>query len=318
VLYNLFSFFLIFFFARDESSIKSMVYGFIAASAVSGFIALQMLTDPVQYLLEDPDFRFRGLSGINYLTFAVPFALSCIFALVRVLVARHTAEKIVMGLVTIFLMFCLVLTGARQSVLGMAIALLIIVTWALQTKRLSLWLLLLIVGASISMAWVLYTSTALSDRWAAASGDYQIRTEYWVEAWHTFLRSPVWGSGFEYWQIGWAHNLLLDVLASQGVIGLAFLIGFLVFTLSAARGTWRVAGSAEIAAWRLGALAALVYTVVQTSFSGGLAGFPHFFWIPALIWRLGAMMHQDDKYQITPNVTSYEHLATEQVALHPR
>jgi O-antigen ligase len=91
------------------------------------------------------------------------------------------------------------------------------------------------------------------------------RLPIWGAAWARFLQAPVWGHGphtFVYraadaTSMAWPHNLYLELLAEQGLIGLAALGLLLVAGVSAAWHTLRVArGEARILG--AGAFAGLV------------------------------------------------------------
>lgn len=102
--------------------------------------------------------------------------------------------------------------------------------------------------------------------WDAGSGGLgDARIPIWSAAWAQFLEAPFLGHGphtFDYTSpdsitVRWVHNLFLESLAEQGIIGLAAL-GFLLFCgLSAAHNVQR----AELTETRIlgaGALAALI------------------------------------------------------------
>ena len=57
------------------------------------------------------------------------------------------------------------------------------------------------------------------------SNVFNVRSSLWALGLQEFIASPIWGNGF---QVN-AHNLFVGTLAAQGVIGLIFLIGFLLF-----------------------------------------------------------------------------------------
>lgn len=297
VLYNLVSFAVVLVAIRDAAQVRRMILAFFVASLVAGAVSLQLLAEPLVYAIDDPAFRLRGLTGINYLTFAIPFALTAIFGLARMLAAQRWLEKALMAGVLLGAVALLVLTGARQSALGLSVAVVIMLVGLLKRNvGPSRWLVIPIVIAMGITGWQVYSSTRLSDHWALVAPDTQVRVDYWLTGLRIFARSIVWGNGFDYMgaEDDTAHNLVIDTLASQGVIGFVFLVGFLIFPLRSILRSTSETGNSELASWRVSALSALVYTLVQTSFTGGLAAAPHLFWIGSLIWRLNTI-HPESK-----------------------
>lgn len=289
VLYNLVSFAVVFVAIRDEAQVRRMILAFIVASLAAGAVSLQLLAQPLVYAIDDPEFRLRGLTGINYLTFAIPFALTAIFGLARMLAVPYVIEKALMAGSLLGAVALLVLTGARQSALGLAVAVIIMLVLLLRrNSSLNRWLIVPVVLAMAVTGWQVYSSTRLSAHWSLVAPDTQVRADYWLTGLRIFGRSIVWGNGFDYMgaESDTAHNMFIDTLASQGMIGFIFLVGFLVFPLRLMLRSASPASNPELASWQIGALGALVFTLVQTFFTGGLAAAPHLFWISALIWRL--------------------------------
>ena len=56
------------------------------------------------------------------------------------------------------------------------------------------------------------------------------RINIWINAWNTFLKSPIWGHGTVYLEginrsvSGYAHNIVLDIMVSYGILGLIVFI----------------------------------------------------------------------------------------------
>ena len=103
------------------------------------------------------------------------------------------------------------------------------------------------------------------------------RLPIWATAYSMFLEAPVLGHGphtFVYTAVDgttmeWPHNLYLELLAEQGIIGLAALGGLLVCACSAG---WKLqrAASGDVAIYGAGILAGLVgfcsAAIVELSF----------------------------------------------------
>jgi O-antigen ligase len=101
--------------------------------------------------------------------------------------------------------------------------------------------------------------------WDGESGRlWDARLPIWSAAWTSFLSAPLLGHGlhtFDYTSVDsinarWAHNLYLETLAEQGILGIAALGCLLYCGLSAARNLRRAQG-AETRILGCGALAAL-------------------------------------------------------------
>ena len=102
--------------------------------------------------------------------------------------------------------------------------------------------------------------------WDGESGRlWDARLPIWSDAWASFLSAPLLGHGlhtFDYTSVDsinarWAHNLYLETLAEQGILGIAALGCLLYGGLSAARNLQRANG-AEARVLGCGALAALI------------------------------------------------------------
>jgi O-antigen ligase len=94
-------------------------------------------------------------------------------------------------------------------------------------------------------------------------GDWTLsgRTDLWATAWAMFQQAPILGNGPRTFglfnRIPWAHNLYLEVLAEQGVVGLLALGCVIVYGLFPA---WQVqrAGNADARLLSAGALAGFI------------------------------------------------------------
>ena len=111
--------------------------------------------------------------------------------------------------------------------------------------------------------------------WGTTSGQRIAgRTPLWSTAWTLFLQAPMLGQGPHTFGVfhpkaPWVHNLYLEVLAEQGVLGLTALGVLLAYGLSVA---WQLrrATNSDVASFGAGALAGLVgfcsAAVVELSF----------------------------------------------------
>lgn len=102
--------------------------------------------------------------------------------------------------------------------------------------------------------------------WDAGSGRlWDARFPIWSAAWSMFRDAPIWGQGphtFSYTSpdsihVPWPHNLYLEMLAEQGILGLLGL-GFLLASGFSAALTVQRAGQAETRTLGVGVLTALL------------------------------------------------------------
>jgi O-antigen ligase len=100
------------------------------------------------------------------------------------------------------------------------------------------------------------------------------RAQYWLMAWHMFLDAPLLGNGIYTYGLlfktysqtlnipiqqsaPWAHNLYLETLAAQGIVGLASLVTVLLNSLWVSWKT-RATKQQEVQILSMGALAAML------------------------------------------------------------
>jgi O-antigen ligase len=292
LVYNVLSFIAIWLFGSDLSRVKVFALVFVGATLVSGIVALSIQPgESIAYQIQLSTFRLRGLDLLNYTAFSVSFALAIIFLLT---IASRTSKlrSLLPTLAAIaFCVFCLILTGARQSILGLFVAALLLGGWVLWRRKASVLTSMIALASLLVISILIYNQSALWSRWTGPEAGWETfggRIPIWQEAWQVFLRSPIWGSGVDYFSADYgAHNLWLDALAGQGLVGFVLLNGFLVIVLRSARGTWVGIGGKELASWRMGAFCILVYVLVQSVPAGQIAGMPHLFWGSALVCQLG-------------------------------
>jgi O-antigen ligase len=290
IVYEYLSFAMVMVFLRSMKNIWLMSVAFVVTSLVSGLISVYVLPEPVQQLMTQPGFQLKGMQQVSYLSFAVPLSLAVLFSGYRIINARSLFPRLIYLLVLLGLVGLLIMTNARQSAVGVAVGLGLMLVWyGLERTQITFdkklqWVLLVL--SVVSVVWWLYTNTLLGERWRGSNlaVGYEGRVMFYEHAWKMFLSSPVWGRGWQYVSIegGWAHNLVLDVMASQGVVGLFFLLVFLWMVLKKFVGTWQKTGVLEQDSWRICLLSCFIYVMIQQFFSGGLTS-PHVFWVSSLL-----------------------------------
>jgi O-antigen ligase len=127
-------------------------------------------------------------------------------------------------------------------------------------------------------------------RWKLSGTDYSVRSDYWANAFGVFSKSPLLGRGITYFpDYDNAHNILLDLLASQGVVGFLLLLLFGCVVLQALRRKFFLAASPEVMVWKTILVSIFVFTAIHTQTSGSVVTISHFFWAPALLMQLASM-----------------------------
>jgi hypothetical protein len=141
------------------------------------------------------------------------------------------------------------------------------------------------------------------------------RIPLWLSAWSMFLDAPVWGQGphtfglfykqyvsqyrlpswvgFEPREVPWAHNLYVEVLGQQGLIGLAALMLLLTCVFSVAWRTRRA--SEEVCTLGAGAFGGLVGFCLAATIE--LTFLRH--WVVVLFFVLIGLIHQLSTFQTT-------------------
>jgi O-antigen ligase len=283
---------LIIVFITGLSELREMAWGLIATSVVTSILYVLRggggaSTGPGLWL---------GFSGINYLSYSFAYAISglcCIGLLLST--KRRTTNTILLSSLGVCVI-TLLRTGARQSAIGFAVAA-AYACWSAIRKRKTALRMFVAVTAVCSMYVLVYASRVLgsavvADRWeeSLVGSDIGVRQELWLAAWRAFSSSPVVGAGTTYAGDGLgAHNLILDLLASQGLIGLMFFVIYAAVILSAIRRTCFQTRLHEYDEWRVILVAILIYTAVHSFASGSVLSIPHFFWAPSMLVQLGVI-----------------------------
>jgi O-antigen ligase len=306
-------------FALIGSDIRRMpvlAYSFVGVTILSGWLAFSSLQSPLYALLQLNGFRLNAVTTVNAITFSKPFGISVVMLYGLLLRSKLIIMRLLYIGAIVFCCFIMFLINTRQTILGTAIATLIFSLWIFRKQRgvVRVFVLILLVGF-ITAANYLFTNTTLVDRWISgvSDGDIGGRFWIWVDAWNVFLSSPIWGSGLDYFHAGYfAHNIFLDVLAGQGLVGLVFLLGFLLHIFRYAASRWLETASSQADIWRMTALSMLILTLCHLQFSGGIIGAWDLFWFSALIWRLSQPIEEGSVSikTIHPAIINRNHLST--------
>ncbi|MCG8347249.1 MAG: O-antigen ligase family protein [Chloroflexales bacterium] len=287
-------------FGHDLRRIKGFTLAYVATTLVGGWQALQMLNIPLSYLPGDPALTQRGVVTLgipNYHWVGYMFAIALILTITLYLSSRRNMLKLVLLIATATCCaYFLLLAGSRQSVNGAVAVSLLLLAWAILRKgvpKLRVMLLAGIVGfVSISLYLtapqliVRENETGLFD----AINILSDRGNLWRIGWENYLSSPIWGTGFKYTKF--SHNIFISTLADQGIVGIVFFAGFLLFMIWQTRGIFTNNGPGEYAIWRIGFLGIVLFGLIHGQASGTVFSTWHLFWATAFLWWLSWQSEQ--------------------------
>jgi len=197
-------------------------------------------------------------NDVTFLAVAGPLSLAALIC------AKSRSLKIVSAVSILACVCAVALTQSRVAVLTMIVSM--TAAMAFLRPRLSIGFGGIILGLSLSIdALQGFPLVAkLLSAWKAPMWDARI--PIWESAWGTFLAAPILGSGphtFSYVsadhiKVVWPHNLFLESLSEQGIVGLAALCLLLGSGLVLGLRTMRHGGPAESRTLTAGAVAALI------------------------------------------------------------
>lgn len=196
---------------------------------------------PIEYRLFDTGLHPNHLAAL--LNLALPFAI------VRLVHSQHVAERVLWLVWLAAADVVLFFTRSRGGWIATAAMLTVMLAWLLSRpgapwrigfrawlqRTAAIWITAGSYLALFAGLFVLVTQSAASD-YSTSGGSVASgagRTLFWSIAWHDFLRDPLTGSGpqtyaylfmdavptIRVWLAAHAHNLYIDTLAQQGLIG---------------------------------------------------------------------------------------------------
>ena len=282
--------------ASDVRRIRGFALAFIGASLYNGYKALEILGISLTSLPGDPALNQAGVNRLaltNYHWVAYSFALSLIMTLALFITSRRRMKLVYAGVAAVCVYF-LMLCGSRQSMNAAAVVGLLLVLWGIVRGGHQRPSLLALTGAVAAIAVSLYLRApdlVLRDDEASLDQAFDLvgeRGYLWEMGMQIWGGSPIWGVGFT--QNLYAHNLVIGTLADQGLVGLAFQLGLLVFVVWQSTGILRGVGSLETAAWRAAMLGVFVFGYIHGMASGAVLSTWHMFWAATCLWWLRQMV----------------------------
>jgi O-antigen ligase len=271
---------------------------------IGGAFAIKMLNIPFTYLLIDPTSITRksfALGLYNYHWFAYQFVISLIFIFAIFMYIKNIIVRVTLILFAFLCVYFLLLSSSRQSIFGGVVALWFCFLWVefSGTRAHRFWIVTLVIVVLISAYWLveqapnilrlgfLSSGTTLPDS-ALIREILQKRSQVsWEVGLALIPESPIWGLGFSKYYV--SHNLFLGTIVDQGIVGLVFLVGFLLFWVGEAQQSWRTSAQLEDKTWKLAMVAVMVFVLVQSQFSGNPLSEWAMWWSTAFLWCLNGL-----------------------------
>lgn len=284
--------------------IKGYALAYAGASLAGGWVSLGVLGISIDYLLRDPTLRSFGIIRLgieNYHWISYAFAISLLFISGFFIQTKHLIMKVFLVLCAANLAYFLFLTGSRQSLGAVFVALVFLFVWAQRKSiknRINLILLLaalfgvgyyllqiapdLIVRAGGGTWWK--QSSAQEATFFDAFNLFENRGKLWLEGLKAFIKSPIWGIYYNEYNL--SHNYFIGALVNEGLIGIGFMLGFLVFIWKKILGFWNGSGNQDIDMWRTILISLLIFSFVHAQASGTNVSVWSIWWASAFLWRI--------------------------------
>lgn len=300
-LYVLFPLPFILLLPRSLDRVQWFAFAYIAFAILEGWFALQVINIPVSFIAKDPtliSFGVLRLNVVNYHWFAYPFAISLIFVLVLFFQTNNLLWRIICLLVGIYCVYFLVLAGSRQTIVGVLAAMIVFGLWMMKSRgNLRIWLMIVLSIFLYVSIWLVQVAPSLL-RLNGPQGQLSLDISFLKEiiqdrsaiTWEQGLRiipdSPIWGFGFSLQNI--SHNLFIGTLVDQGIVGLIFLICFLIFWGLEAKFVWEATRVTVDNLWRVAMVLVMVFVLIQSQFSGNPIAEWAMWWSTVFLWQLNA------------------------------
>jgi O-antigen ligase len=249
----------------------------LAMSVASGFVlARQVASGTAQQFSSD---RFVIASTYDPIQIARAMGLGLLIALALVLGGARAWQRTVALLATPLLTVAFFAAGSRGPLLGLIAGALVLGALSLHSAE-ARRRLLLIVPVGLLAAFVVgrvvpgQSITRVLSFLSGSDTQGEDRITLWHEAWHVAGDHPVFGLGTGGFGslsdlYNYPHNIVLEVAAELGVVGV-ILLGAIVWTGAAqAYRAWRASDRRVEAGF---ALALLAYALLNAMFSGDISG----------------------------------------------
>jgi O-antigen ligase len=287
-------------FVNQLKDIRELAWGFLLCEAPACWASL--LTNRIG--ASGTTGIVQGVGGNNYLRFSYSVAIAVLIGIGMLLSTRRLLLRLLIVAAIALCSYTLVLTSARQS----AIALLggvAYLAWAARRKGGRVFVIIAVAALIVGIGWEVLANLQVSDRfltlkWTHTEADASIREQYWEAGWQVFLKNPVMGAGLVYFpdSTDTAHNLYIDVLASQGMVGGLFFLWYLGFVFGGLRTHSSAKETREGLTWMSILISIMIFIALHSLASGSVVSEPEFFWAPLLLLQLLAMVRTEEKRKV--------------------
>ncbi len=279
-------------FSVSIDDLHVFAYAFLAVFVVEAIYAYINLTGnhALQYTMFIDTLTFASNYNINYHPFGrvASMATILIYTLLLNPKSRSIIYQVGLYLLAIFSCFIVIWSGTRQYIIATGLVLIPFVIWSLVKKvHGSLFSLLITVTIGItSYFFISIYSTELRLSIFSLEKHSAIRVGIYEIMWNWFSQSPIFGNGPYYGNVPTiSHNIFLDALAAQGIIGFTFLVGFIVFIIYFSKGTL-LGQTNRGQVWRMGALMIFLIGLIQAQFSANVLSASVLYLGGVMVWRL--------------------------------
>ncbi|WP_298483062.1 O-antigen ligase [uncultured Chloroflexus sp.] len=280
---------------RDAAAARRFALTYLLTSVYGLYAALQFINVPLDHLLTDPGLSslpYRNLGIRNYHHFSHHLGVAFLCGVGLFLQARRLLAIAAFLALTIVCGYGIFLTGARQSLSGIGIASLLIFAWVVVRRGARLRRVSVALATTlIAVIWIYQVAPHLIVREGENGlGDsfnvFADRGWLWQIGWSYFLASPVWGWGFEHKL--WSHNLFIGTLADQGLVGMVFFVGYLIWAGRRLPSIWAQTAADDRGIWQATFFAVVIFALVHGQASGNTMSTAHLHWPMWAVWALSA------------------------------
>lgn len=278
---------------RDAAAARRFAIAYLLTGSYGLYVALRFIEVPLSYLLSDPGLSslpYRNLGIAYYNLFSHHLSIAFLLGIGLFLQARRLWSMTFFIVLALWCGYGVFLTGARQSLSGSGVAAALIFAWALSRTGKKPWRAPLAIAAIVIVVVALYQ---VAPHLVVREGEsgleesfnvFEDRGGLWAIGWNYFLASPVWGWGFEYKL--WSHNLIVGTLADQGLVGMLFFIGYLVWAGRRLPVVWAQTPDDDRSVWRVTFFALFVFALIHGQASGNTMSTAHLHWPLWAVWAL--------------------------------